>query len=324
MSEWRACADRTPGSIFHRVIKQFMIQGGDFTASNGTGGESIYGEKFEDENFDLKHDRPFLLSMANSGPATNGSQFFITTVPTPHLDSKHVIFGEVINGKSIVRKIENLQTQSDKPTIDVTIVDCGELTGEAYEKAGEKMVDSTGDQYEDYPEDCQEQLSALMCFKIASDLKEFGNNAFKSGQTELGLEKYQKGLRYLNASPEPEQNDSQDLEPQIKALRFTLNSNSALLANKLRQYKNAKTWATHALDIATAANAKDAEKAKAYYRRAIAYAGSKEEEAALKDLSEAAKLAPGDAAITNEITKINKAIQEQERKEKAAVKKFFS
>ena len=99
-----------------------MIQGGDFTAGNGTGGESIYGEKFEDENFDLKHEKPFLLSMANAGPATNGSQFFLTTVNTPHLDGKHVVFGEVLGGKSIVRKIENLKTQNDKPTTPATII----------------------------------------------------------------------------------------------------------------------------------------------------------------------------------------------------------
>ncbi|KAJ9193311.1 hypothetical protein DTO166G4_5384 [Paecilomyces variotii] len=313
------------GSIFHRVIKQFMIQGGDFTAFNGTGGESIYGEKFPDENFELKHDRPFLLSMANSGPGTNGSQFFVTTVPTPHLDGKHVVFGEVINGKSLVRKIENIPTQADKPVVDVTVVDCGELKGEDYQKAGEKIVDSTGDTYEDYPDDHQgEELSAPLVFKIASELKEFGNKAFKSGNTELGLEKYQKGLRYLNEFPEPGDNDPKELGPQMKALRFTLHSNSALLANKLGQFKNGQTWATYAIETAAAANAKDADKAKAYYRRAVANIGLKEEEEALKDLQEASKLAPGDAAITNEIARVKKTVKDREAKEKAALRKFFS
>ncbi|PLB40952.1 peptidyl-prolyl cis-trans isomerase D [Aspergillus candidus] len=313
-------------SIFHRVIKQFMIQGGDFTAFNGTGGESIYGEKFPDENFDLKHDRPFLLSMANSGPGTNGSQFFITTVPTPHLDGKHVVFGEVINGKSVVRKVENMPTNADKPNKDVTIVDCGELTGSDYDEADKQVPDATGDPFEDFPDDHQgEELSAPVCFKIASELKNYGNSAFKSGNLALGLEKYQKALRYMNEFPEPdEEKDPKDLEPQLKALRFALHSNSALLANKLSQYKNAQNWATYALDVADAAKAKDTDRAKALYRRAVASGGLKEEDAALSDLETASKLAPGDAGITNEVARVKQAIKNREAKERATARKFFS
>jgi len=312
------------GSGFHRIIKEFMIQGGDFTMGNGTGGESIYGEKFEDENFELKHTKPFLLSMANAGPGTNGSQFFITTVPTPHLDGKHVVFGEVISGKSTIRQLEKEPTQGDKPQRECIITDCGELTGADADNLPRKQVDQTGDPYEDYPEDQKkgdEELSSSEILKIATELKGYGNTAFKNQDMTLAVDKYQKGLRYLRELPESQESDSPELSKNVNQLKVTLHSNSALCSIRKQDFAAAATSATSALEVP---QINDTEKGKALYRRALAKGGLRDEEDAMHDLGQALVYVPGDSNAKNELNRMKQRVAERAKKEKSQYKKFFS
>lgn len=264
---------------------------------------------------------------------------------TPHLDNKHVVFGEVLSGKSVVRQIENLRTSTgDKPAQPARIVDCGELTGDDAELAGTQSgkPDALGDSYEDFPEDelenlkraaaaagdeekaKVEELDASRVLQIASDCKDFGNKAFKAGDFAAALDKYEKGLRYLNEEPElPEGDEGKELKAKIAAVRFSLNSNGALMNIKMTNWEDAARMAQSAL-LVGGANVKDADKAKALYRRGFALVRLKEEDAAIEALTEASKLAPGDAAITKELGEVKKGMAARQAKEKAAYKKFFT
>ena len=217
-----------------------------------------------------------------------------------------------------------MPTQSDKPQGgDVTVSDCGQLEGADFSKAVEKAVDATGDPYEDFPEDQGKDLGGEEYYKIALDLKDFGNKAFKAGDVETGIEKYQKGLSYLNEYQGSSIGSEDELQRKMGTLRFTLNSNSALLANKSKRYSEAQKWADFAIESAPA-DTKDTDKAKAYFRRGQAKAAQKDPEGALSDYQEAGKLAPEDAAIKSELAKTKKALDDALKKERANMKKFFS
>ncbi|WRX10039.1 Tetratricopeptide repeat 1 - like 3 [Theobroma cacao] len=290
------------GVRFHRIIRGFMIQGGDISAGDGTGGECIYGLKFEDENFELKHERKGMLSMANTGPNTNGSQFFITTTRTSYLDGRHVVFGKVIKGMGVVRSIEHVATEDgDYPTQEVIIADCGEIP--EGEDDGISNFFNDGDIYPDWPADLDKKPDEISWWmKAVESIKAFGNEQYKKQDYKIALRKYWKALRYLDVCWEQEGID----EERISSLRKTKSqifTNSSACKLKLGDLKGALLDTDFAI--------RDVEdNVKAFFRQGQAYMALNDIDAAVESFKKALNLEPNDGGIKKELAAARKKVDD--------------
>eukprot|EP01065_Artemidia_motanka_P045201 TRINITY_DN658_c0_g1_i1.p1 TRINITY_DN658_c0_g1~~TRINITY_DN658_c0_g1_i1.p1 ORF type:complete len:401 (+),score=196.65 TRINITY_DN658_c0_g1_i1:87-1205(+) len=296
------------GSSFHRVIPSFMSQGGDFTEGDGTGGWSIYGEKFDDEPFVHKHDSPGLLSMAHCGPNTQCCQFFITSMPCPHLDGKHVVFGRVIKGKGVMRKIEMTPTgRHDVPEVPVVIADCGDLA----EGEDDGIVADSSDVFEDFPQDNDPKLSDEEMLKAADLIKGVGNDCFKKGAFPNAVEKYQKALRYLSATV-----PLQGAEADHKKAVVACNSNMAQCYLKQERWKEAKAATEAALK-------EDETNAKVLFRHATALFELKDYEGSAVYARKAKEQSPDDKGPQQLLTKLKLKKQAASEKKAAAARAWL-
>jgi len=230
------------GCLFHRVVKNFMIQGGDFVNFNGTGGESIYGGTFDDEDFILKHDRPYLLSMANRGKNTNGSQFFVTTAPTPHLDGLHVVFGHVVSGKEVVKEIEDLDVdKKDRPLQDVRMVNCGELIKKTKKKreksvsssSGEKSSSSSASESSDSSSSSESESESMDSSESESESKSReNNNTFDSVVQNESIDSSGSENESMDFSESESESDGMD---QNKEIRKNASQHGVVFWNQAQQ-----------------------------------------------------------------------------------------
>lgn len=303
------------GICFHRVIKSFLVQGGDISAGDGTGGESIYGLTFEDENFELKHERKGMLSMANSSPNTNGSQFFISTTRTSHLDGKHVVFGKVVKGMGVVRAIEHVSTgENDLPSLDIIIADCGEIPEGVDEGLANFFND--GDMYPDWPADLDNNPSELSWWMSAVDsVKGFGNDHFRKLDYKMALKKYRKALRFLDVCWEKEGID-EEKSSCLRKMKSQIFTNSSACKLKLGDLKGALLDTDFAI--------RDGENnVKALFRQGQVHMALNDIDAAVESFKKALELEPKDVGIKKELAAANKKIADRREREKKAFANMF-
>lgn len=316
-------------TYFHRVIKNFMIQGGDLEYGQklryndekvGTGRPA---ESFKDENLSEKIDGPFKLCMANSGPNTNGTQFFITTCPAPHLDGKHTVFGRVLHGKSVVREIERVQTSATNVPVQSelpVITDAGEWTegdevpiyNACYDPIG-------GDIFEEYPDDDEniDKESSKSVYDAATIIKNSGGELFKKGEVSKALFKYKKSLRYVMEYI-PDEDQDPEYYAKYSEIKKKLYLNLSLVCLKLGDLAKCVDYCTYLLDM----KLEDTEKAKTLYRMGSALITLKKYSEAITFLRRAKEVL-SDAGIEKELTRAEELLEEEKKRERAKYAKFF-
>ncbi|GMG21644.1 unnamed protein product [Ambrosiozyma monospora] len=339
-------------TYFHRVIKNFMIQGGDLSngktvksseyppANIGKGGYSIYkteddpSGKFEDENSDYPITTPFLVCMANSGPNTNTSQFFISTYPSPHLTGLHTVFGKVVHGKSVVRHIEKVEVISNKNNEtnawipvekqSVVIDECGIW------KDGDDLPNSIactdpigGDKYEEYPDDNEglDLEKGDVTLKITSTIKESATLLFKQKRTRDAFLKYKKALRYCTELIPDEESDKTNYKKFLD-LKKTLYLNLSLTALQLQKYQTCIDYCGFLLEMDDA-KLTTTQTAKVFYRLGKAYAELKKYDTALDILEKASLFSPTDKTIATEHQRVKQIVEDAKLTEKMKYAKFF-
>jgi len=271
-----------------------MIQGGDFTLGDGRGGESIYGDRFDDEAFELKHDVPFLLSMANAGPNTNGSQFFVTTVPTAHLDGKHVVFGKVLKGQDIIRECEFTPTTGDdinRPLQRVNVDNCGEIL--PGQDDGVPAPDPT-DPYGGWPADSGLDLKDLAkAVEVLDAIRKAGNTFFTKQNYQQALLKYKKAIRYADFAKQTEKKNKDGIDTAT----LPCYGNIAACCLHLKLHEEA----VKSCDVVLK---KEPQNVKIIFRKAQALAALNDFDQSLLLLKSAHELEPNNAQVTSFFAKV--------------------